>query len=299
MSLTKDIGEMVQAVDELTDEVSGKMGKIDSELVKFQNSFQPKLKSSMIRGFYFDGVNGDDSNDGTVHHPFKTFQAVKNHLVSGASYHFYINGTVELSGGVEFQNNTVFVFKQIKLSPAKIEQKVTGTTQSLNLSTGEKINYDTAGSISLRHSVIHFYGVDLETAKSKHYPIFYSNSFISRDDWGSGLVSIFGNLHEEISGIGMPTITINDGTFSTVATGPDLKNFTFYGAKFIKNGQGNLLNIDHSMCMIKINNSTFPEGQTCRDFIYGVRYDGNGIATNVLTNNQYLLNNKLTVKATS
>lgn len=68
MSLTQDIANMVQAANNLTGEVAGKMTQIDQKVDQavsdLNNAFPAKYQEYSIRTHYVDCINGSDSNDG-------------------------------------------------------------------------------------------------------------------------------------------------------------------------------------------------------------------------------------------
>jgi len=81
----------------------------DEALAKGQ--FNPLINSAMDQTFYIDADNGDDNNDGSSAHPFKTIKkAVDSVPISGI-------GNIVVLGDYTLQQDTDIRYKHINLTP--------------------------------------------------------------------------------------------------------------------------------------------------------------------------------------
>ncbi|MBE4471851.1 hypothetical protein HJ009_22680 [Vibrio parahaemolyticus] len=107
MSLTQDIANMVQAANNLTSEVVGKMTQIDQKVDQavsdLNNAFPSKYQEFSERTHYVSLSGGSDSNDGkSWSSAFKTFKAA---LDAGKGA---LSQTIYLSEGVHIINERLY-----------------------------------------------------------------------------------------------------------------------------------------------------------------------------------------------
>lgn len=85
MSLTQDIANVVQAANNLTAEVTGKMAEIDKKVNEATSAVPEQIKKSMYVTSYVDAINGDDSRSGESRsHSKRTIKSVLDSAPAGA-----------------------------------------------------------------------------------------------------------------------------------------------------------------------------------------------------------------------
>lgn len=114
MSLENQIANLVDAANNLTGEVAGKMRQIDNLVDAATQAVPDAVASMMSRKWYVDAQNGDDNNQGTEAQPFKTFAKALKSNASGSSSIINIkNGQVHF-----FDESAIYIRGQhISLRP--------------------------------------------------------------------------------------------------------------------------------------------------------------------------------------
>lgn len=90
MSLEQQIANLVDASNNLTNAVNGKLDQIDNKMVELENAVPNTVKSMLDITSYVDAVNGSDSNPGTSSQPFKTLRKAIEKGVSGSTNEIYL-----------------------------------------------------------------------------------------------------------------------------------------------------------------------------------------------------------------
>ncbi|HGS4817789.1 TPA: hypothetical protein ACMDRM_001684 [Vibrio cholerae] len=90
MSLTQDIANMVQAANNLTAEVAGKMNQIDSKVNNAVNEITETITANNVVTYYVDAVDGNDSNSGSSGSPLKTIKRAMTICPTGSTAKLYL-----------------------------------------------------------------------------------------------------------------------------------------------------------------------------------------------------------------
>ncbi|UQI40964.1 hypothetical protein [Vreelandella venusta] len=108
MSLESQIANLVDAANNLTSEVAGKMSQIDNKVDAATQAVPNTIREFAKQVFYVDAQYGDDNNSGGEESaPLKTIRGVGRHVVSGSEISIYLRaGQVHEVTGFGFYMST-------------------------------------------------------------------------------------------------------------------------------------------------------------------------------------------------
>jgi len=112
VSLETQIAALVEAANNLTGAVNGKMSEIDQKNDDFVNSFQSNLIGALSKTLYVNSATGNDANPGTSgSFPKKTIESAIAVVPSGANLTIYIAGdqTHKVSAIYVYGKNITFI----------------------------------------------------------------------------------------------------------------------------------------------------------------------------------------------
>ena len=90
MSLESQIANLVDAANNLTGEVAGKMRQIDNKVDAATQAVPKTIREYAKQAFYVDAFIGDDQNDGRQNSPVRTINALNDRIVNGSSVMIYL-----------------------------------------------------------------------------------------------------------------------------------------------------------------------------------------------------------------
>lgn len=85
MSLEQQVTALVEASNNLTSVVNGKIQQIDQKVDEATSAVPDKIRDEMSKRVYIDAINGSDSNVGTQASPFRTLNKAFN-VIATAGY---------------------------------------------------------------------------------------------------------------------------------------------------------------------------------------------------------------------
>lgn len=144
MSVEEQLSNAVQAANNLTAAVNGKMGQIDQKVDSFaQNA--PAIARAQANKTVFLSESGNDSNDGlSIDRPKRTLQAAVNEGLVGGVLIIYLDSDFLLEQDVSFSSNIVIYttsrFSQANGRRAKL-------TAKQNSGTGQYFADGSSGTI--------------------------------------------------------------------------------------------------------------------------------------------------------
>ncbi|PSW14788.1 hypothetical protein C9I98_21625 [Photobacterium sanctipauli] len=90
MSIEQQIGALVEASNDLTKVVNGKVGEIDKKIDNAVNEITETITANNVVTYYVDAENGSDSNSGASGSPLKTLKRAMQLCPTGSYAKIYI-----------------------------------------------------------------------------------------------------------------------------------------------------------------------------------------------------------------
>lgn len=235
MSLEQQIAALVDASNNLTGAINGKVKEIDKAVDDAVTGIPQAIADNLYRVVYLDQTNGSDSNDGTYGKPVQSMRSIANKTPAGGSLDIRLlsDYVFEETEDASFTNAQVRI-----LSHDENRRKI-----KFNTSKTEDGKQVLRGFFSRRGGLFNFYNINLELPDMPSVPGTFST-------YSCVIASHFGD------DMGVPLSVRINGVEVIVPT-PETNNFMF------------LANFD-GLNLVSVGNCTFDAAWINRDkFFYG------------------------------
>ena len=178
MSLESQIANLVDAANNLTGEVAGKMRQIDNKVDAATQAVPNAIRKLSEQTVCVDAVEGDDSNDGLISSPVKTIgEAIKRHVSGSYTIILLKEGQTHASVGGGFSTSVssgVIEFKRWG-NTSGIGNPIAKSTTEYN----EGYNANRGRFITMRSGCLIFNQIDVESVDIDNgKPLFNLDGFI-------------------------------------------------------------------------------------------------------------------------
>lgn len=230
MALEQDIAELVQASNNLTGVVEGKIKEIDKAVASAVSGIPEAVRDESHKRLYLDSINGDDNNSGlSVNSPLKTFRKASSLTMHGGVVEIYLLNDYIFSSTESipvFYGTSVQVRSYDTVNRVKIKFSYHRSEQYPDQYFMRSFQFHLSGSIEFYLINLELPDVPSDHAAGKTYP--HGASVVRT--YSSGLVATPLNVRLSHVDIIVPQPEIND--FHLIGNPSGITNLALAGVSF-------------------------------------------------------------------